>query len=286
MRTLLITMLLLISIAMYSQYESIFGDSVTTFNIIPHGICDAVTTEEIVFRNDTVINSKTYKYSETGLFFYNDTIFVSEDTVSGKIWLFNRDKAREYIIADFSLNKGEAFLLYSYNFNDSTSIKVDSVYNIDGRKHIRFENKYIETCVVSPVGLELIEGIGSNAGILYNSDHTISSLLLCLQKDDEKVYSFFDDKCFYESVGILDSKDAGVFVYPNPVIDFFNIIIDSGIEHEYCVTIYNSNGRLLIEDNNIGSTNNYDMLSFDSGIYYYTIKAGAKIIKSGKIIKE
>lgn len=66
------------------------------------------------------------------------------------------------------------------------------------------------------------------------------------------------------------SSNTALKVYPNPTKDFINIQLDESINR---ITLYNSNGSVITEQNNINNhLSSINMENFDSGIYILVIE--------------
>ena len=109
------------------NYQSLFGDTSTTWEIIPHGYCDFICSQTIIVSGDTTISANNYKII-SGL-----PGFVREDTGQGKAWFYDTNNNTEYLVMDLGLNLGDTFNIYDY-FNIANSFIVDSVYYESSKK--------------------------------------------------------------------------------------------------------------------------------------------------------
>lgn len=268
----------------YSQpYESIFGTSYTSWSIqiegVDHGDTDSLTT---VY--DTTFNNFNYKYVQNS-YFIGFSGFLREDTLLGKAWFYAPLTATEELIMDLSLNVGDTFYLNSYNIT-----VVDSIYYLNGKKHIQFDKiiyAYNDT-ITAFKPLTFIEGVGSNAGIIYQHGWGQQNYLLCASKDFSQIYvdSFFNGNCYVTWVGIDELNNKTNWkLYPNPFSEFAILKIDDVLYEESSIFIYDVYGRLVKEMNNI--TSNEIIINknnLQNGIYFFYLKRKHKIIASGKMI--
>ena len=100
--------------------------------------------------DDTIINNLTYKWFGKGT---TESGLIREDTISGKIWfkgvnpyLHLITDTVEKLVCDFSLDVNDSFHYYYHQpyglnkfFDGDIWLKVDSVFNFRGLKHIRFD---------------------------------------------------------------------------------------------------------------------------------------------------
>ena len=80
-------------------------------------------------------------------------------------------------------------------------------------------------------------------------------------------------------------------VYPNPVSDFLNIIVNLAVEDKFTIELSDMSGRLvltLLRDEALptgNSVKSFDISGLTSGMYIFRIKSGS-YSKSGKITKK
>ncbi|MFA6924528.1 MAG: T9SS type A sorting domain-containing protein [Bacteroidales bacterium] len=282
---LIVTINLLISINAFSQtYKSIYGKNFTEWNISVE-ICDGFATYSFTvcpdtICSDTIINTRKYKkivFADGGNIclasYYNKCLFINEDTLNGKLWLYDSYEEKEYLSMDLNLNVGDTFKMNPNTFTDSIAI-VDSVYYENSCKKIRFN--YVDW---PEQKLTFIEGIGPTFGVFFQaSGYSCSEpprLLLCVSKDGKYVYKNklqeATDTCFYFSVNVIEkSKNNIIEIKPNPVQKELNFTFHSLFDGS--IIIYNMLG--IIESKiNLKDITTYktDMTSFKSGIYFVRI---------------
>ncbi len=216
--TLLILLLVVFSFSGKCQnYQSICGQDSTIWTVLEE-IIDGAMTAKYQTKNgvDSILNGYTYKkvfnnYQTRGL--------LREDTVDGKAWYYSFFTQTENIFMDLSLQLNDTFMIYS-PWVSNIPIVVDSVYFINGLKHIRFDFNlfgYVRK-------FEFIEGLGTNAGIAYQGQtqgwNYISEYLLCKYTDSTKVYENIDynGMCYVQLVGINEYlNESSTVAFPNPV---------------------------------------------------------------------
>jgi hypothetical protein len=221
MRTLIIGLLILgSSNNLFAQnYESIFGNNSTQWNITIGNLWGTGTNQHTVI-GDTTINGYSYKvidgYSIGGFQGY-----LREDTLQGKAWYRNNQDTTESLIMDLELSIGDSmFVGGDWNPNPGNYL-VDSVYTFNNRKHIRFD---FELFFMSNTKFTLIEGITSNLGFRYQDNHYINNFnpeLLCSYKNG--IQEFGTGQCIISGLNEI-TEEENINVYPNPFSE--NVIID------------------------------------------------------------
>ncbi|HNQ13422.1 MAG TPA: hypothetical protein PKM16_09475 [Bacteroidia bacterium] len=198
-------------------YQSLFGQDSTQWFTLTEVIDAALTYRyHTIAGIDSTLNGNVYMkvfndFQTTGL--------IREDTVSGKTWYYSLASQSEKIIMDLTLQLGDTFLIHTL-WMDSIPVLVDSVFLINGIKHIRLDFPLLSFTTK----LEFIEGSGPNAGITYQGEthgwNYISDQLLCKYTDTTQVYANddFNGRCDVMLIGIPEvSKESKIKVYPNPV---------------------------------------------------------------------
>lgn len=263
-RMLFLMMNLLISVNLFGQpYESVFGINSTEWDIACWGF---TTYETFTFSVccDTTINARSYKkfilINDTGCLTPYRCYFLSEDTLNGKLWLYNSEDEKEYLSMDLNLNIGDTFKINpkAFHYNppsppetDSIAI-VDSVFFKNGRKMIRINiHNFLPA---NQEKLTFIEGVGPNFGVFYQAGRSVAIYdqprqLLCAKKDSVYVYknkinlSTWPDTCLYVQVGINEfNKNAQIEIFPNPVKEELNLIFPEPFEGY--IIVYNVLGSV------------------------------------------
>jgi len=83
-------------------------------------------------------------------------------------------------------------------------------------------------------------------------------------------------------VGIGNSRDVGIRIYPNPTNTF--LTIETGISGFYNINIKSLNGQIVYSRDVQGTNQIIDLSSFQKGIYFVTVRS-RDYVRTGKIIK-
>ncbi len=233
-----------------AQYNSLFGDNHTCWNIKTDQLAGPVL-DSLLYVSDTIISDNLYKkckyYRENNE--WESYIFIREDNDSGKSWYFVDDETTQYLIYDMSLELGDSFYLERVG-----DITVDSIYTTsDGSKCIRFD--YWFGSGLDRVKFTMMEGIGTNVGIVYHDAvamGNINPVLLCQEKDG--VYNYINnhpiyrENCNLNPLGINNNfeNDNKVLVFPNPTKGLFKIRCDVLRKAQ----VYNLSGEIIFTTNN------------------------------------
>lgn len=287
-------------------YKSLFskGDyttrwTTTWFNLNIAGIVEAYV------QKDTLVHGLVYKkVILTGLEDWG--YLFREDTVQGLVWTRSASMeippyggppgwapdTTDRLAFRFDLKEGDSFdisnvQMHKGTYPDSLNI-VDSVRIVDGRRHIYFRARVTPGISESPKykePLTLIEGVGSNMGILWkwSSDPLrgwrpgaipfIGAYLLCHYKDGQQT-SFrnkrYDGECFPDlhipESGPLVDKDLKVTLYPQPARDRVWIRGPEGMVI-HSIQIYSPMGQLIQHLKGV-DLKDFETKNLLSGLYY------------------
>jgi len=75
-------------------------------------------------------------------------------------------------------------------------------------------------------------------------------------------------------------------IYPNPTKGLLRIDLPALSEQEAMIRLYDSNGKLIIQQTAVEENNEINLSSYPSGIYIMSIQIGRNDRKEWKIIKE
>lgn len=280
-----------------AQYQSLFGSSQTSWNIIK-GNFWGTGTDSLTIGLDTIINSINYKkvlyYDLTGGSpqLQNITGYLREDSTLGKAWYFSNIDTTEQLIMDLNLNLGDTFYVAGVWNSYVGYHPVDSIWFQSGRKHIRIDNE------INPnIGgsnnekVTFIEGIGTNIGISYQDLNNVNNFpyLLCSYKDINAIYQnshpFFMGSCKYLSVGIDDNltSEKPINIYPNPTKNILNIVVPDA--QALKIDVYSIDGK-LIERKSITKNIIIDVSKYQSGLYFINATNSKGEVFRNKFVNE
>lgn len=277
----------------YSQnYQSIFGKDSTKW-YQTREIIDYVQSIIIQTGNDTLINTLPYTK-----IIVNDEIeysyyYLREDTIEGKVWIYDKEDALEYLIMDLSLNVSDTFRMSTVDiFQDSLAI-VNSITSENGRKIV--ELGYELSIDLHGSQLKFIEGVGPTAGLLYQlinfRDNTVSNnLLLCTYKDGSQDYFLdepYNNNCYFVGgSGIFGNSDKALgLIYPDPANN--EITIEFEENYSGNLMVLNILGQIM-SSLKIETTNKVvlDINDLAAGMYYIALSDSTDILKIGKFYKK
>lgn len=270
----------------FGQYQSLFGDSTTTWSIMENrsNLDDpqypiynlSIDHDTIDVNGDTIyfIIGTSTNIGYGSVFPPNEYFYAKEDVTQGKAWVKkNYIDTTWYKIFDLSLNIGDVIgSSFSYNLPQGP---VDSVYfDVQNRKHIRFNQN------ISYSGkYEFIEGVGSSFGLartmIYNPGR--KPTLVCQHKNGILNYGLkfqldltilpttiiFFDNCEF-TLNADELSESFFQLSPNPVNDVLKLTIPDG-EVLQGVKIYNALGQEVFLQNTAALLINVAQL--ESGFY-------------------
>lgn len=278
-------------------YQSIFatGDGDTRWLIIWNNLWGWVA-DTVFVEGDTVLNATDYKKISRQVF-TNAIPFalMREDVNTGKVWCWYNGDSVERLSFDFSLDAGDTFDIRNFidignpnysstNYPDSFNV-VDSIRFINGLKHIYFKGYYAHK---EPFAF--IEGVGSNAGVLWNQyGPTImyDQYLLCSYKNGQKT-SFINKRYNGSCIGPVNVKDIPytqyISIYPMPLPGNSTAFINNKSSTEIIkAEIISLDGKVLrtIKSSNVRSLELYNI---PAGYYLVKLYANDHIIVKPMVI--
>lgn len=242
------------------------------------------------YRNDTVINYKSYLKLFESIHFGGDTTtytylagFLRDEENHKKVYFLpGYYRGSEVLLYDFTVKKDFVFTSVQkivYNSDTTTSnffsakvLKTDSV-TTNGTKRLRiqfdaFTTNWIGDIPVSDT-IEWIEGIGSRPSLNYTQYS--GGELLCFKNNNETLYeNNYGYDCSYAGplVNIQTQVFGELSVYPNPVRNILNIQSEYPIHK---LVIYRSTGEKVYQYYPDAAFYQIDLKNWAAGIYIISI---------------
>lgn len=197
----------------HAQYASLFGHAQTSWIIFePDGFW-GYAKDSLVHVASILVDGDTLRQVDRfrGGALIN-TMYIKEDTAAGKAWVCDVTNQNCQLFFDLSLEVGDAFAVPVPNKPNSV---VDSVYYLDGKKHIRFE----EQAYGANRSFEMVESVGTNTGLYSTLWYMLSGqALVCQHKENQPVFENPDFLAYAcgESLSLTENLLPGLSVYPNP----------------------------------------------------------------------
>lgn len=280
-KQLLITLTLLISTAIYSQYKKTLYDNSTWYE---YYYFESAWNEQYKVSGDTIFNDTIYKIiSQTieNISEYKYNYYFREDSISRKIYQYYNGDNKEILSYDYGLNIGDTFWMptqyWGYDFLILDSIKYKlTTYLSTIDKHVDMEMPNNRVFYLSDpdyhVKYTWIEGIGSIKGLCNEwgyDDHNV----LC-HFDSSGIMDLhlnIDSTCtgpVYDNIQTFKKQEA--IVYPNPT----NGLININTEFINQVEIFNNYGQKIHQS----LDSKIDIRHFTSGIYFIKIRKNNEIL--------
>ena len=288
----------------HAQYQSFFGDSITTYNLAgacvnydPFALGGSFMYYPTVNRADTVrIDDKLY-YRSDYEFGWNNYSCVREDTTTGQLFYYytHNGYSAEICMCDMSLSVGDTFRV-SFEPWEARAIVADSISYMNGKKVIYFHrigNAEIYYCdcyaMEYEVPIMFIEGIGPTYGPLGADVWSLSGcVLLCMYKDGEFVFALDEDNLGCEQAALVkveENQNWEWTIFPNPCHRYLNIRFDETAQSDGLLYVTNMAGCVVFSKKMHNREMRIDVRNWAAGIYTVTCKtSGTKISK--KIIKK
>ncbi|MPM83593.1 hypothetical protein SDC9_130659 [bioreactor metagenome] len=249
---------------------------------------NTATTNFVKFTTDTMPGSVQYKKvlsaSDSAHLAWTLAGLIREDA-TGKVYYRNVQDTSEWLLYDFGAQVGDTVPV---NISATVHVdmlvdSIDSVYIYNRfRKRILFENCYESW----------IEGIGSTCGMLESGHSNLvgaQDFLLCFYKNDTLLYSDSQFSfCYYNNVGLPETEETKVRLYPNPVSGTSVLSIENKFAMEHAIVeIYSIAGeKLRVMNINPDGKMIIDGSAFASGIYIYRLIIPDAEIVAGKFVVE
>lgn len=266
-RFIILTYLILFSLSsknVMAQYESMFGAETIKWDILL-GACDHWCSTSYTTMGDTVINAQSYRVISDSAGF--NPFFLREDTTQGKVWSYESDLNSEHLLIDLTLSVGDSFPIFNDMTNQTEYYSVDTVFYVNGRKHVSLNN-FGNLCSHISHPVIFTEGVGTSTGLSYHNGYYKAQIILCYTKNDT-VSRFYDDNYIYPGYFYIDSCDYCVSsvhqlsntvaykIYPNPATNHLTVALEKP-EELVAIEIYNLFGQLIeISQQNRLNISNY-----------------------------
>ena len=281
-----IVLLSLVPIFLYSQNYFPMPESDVIWSQSHSGIyCNnqlhLCSEYQYTFGGDTIIGSNTYKIINRSGYLYDENLIPTyffeyaggfrQNIENKKVFFVEINNDQEELLYDFDLNPGDT-LPHAYNNQHDYAIvsSIDSVL-IGNQYRKRFNLEYTVTGAT-----EIIEGIGSNAGLLEP----------LFQFEDNYRLECFNlyDSIYYPTYGFLCDlisgfKELGISnnsleIIPNPVSGTSIIKISGNNENHALIEIINVEGQTI---NRIPSLNKTSIAitrnELTPGFYFCILKS-------------
>ncbi len=270
---------------LHAQYKSIFGEHTTEWVFEWHNL-DFGGQDTVYVQKDTIVNDVFWRkiLVRNNSFIYKGGL-LREDTILGKVWYkglyFLNDEldTTEFLLFDFALEESNIFdvsnMWTGYQGTTTVENTVDTVYYIDGLKHIQFAGNYDSEHPSEPY--LFIEGIGGNLGVLWKqySGGLQAQYLLCSYKDGIKT-SYSNIRHMGECEILIMSKyiefntPNELTIYPNPCNDFATIQLKSALPlYDINISIFDLTGKIIYKTH---SGPYLDLSSISPGLYCILIE--------------
>lgn len=246
------------------QYKSCLDSSVIKWSFLDYHIVDAgAVSTELIASGDTLINGYIYKrmYIDTFDYFqaeetninwqnytpylYNqwEDFFIRESEDASKLYIFDSNENKEYLISDLNLQKGDVFQVVTIG-DGLIETTVDSIYYKEDLKHILLK---LNEDPYNYYRITFIEGVGPDIWYIY--PYYDAGHLNCFKNKSifykEGIISYFGSSC------PCGAWLSGAGVKTTSVVDNYDITVTTDairiiprIERSVQIFMYDIAGRL------------------------------------------
>lgn len=247
---------------------------------------DAAFEYDFTITGTVSFNNIDYYSFEAESFFTNETFYLREDTLQGKLWAYDAATGREWLTVDMGMEIGDTMILAPryIHYYDTIAVADSIFYDDQGLKHILF-NISCYNSAVSPTDhrLEFIEGVGSNFGLGYQVEtnfpivYQYQEILICAFHNQEIVYSLtspsvIDCHLWVDNIEKLSKEN--VKLWPNPCKNGVYVSIYSEVKREFSVLIRDVTGKVVMNHSGVvsGNATFIPLHGISSGVYFAEFK--------------
>ncbi|MEX2485404.1 MAG: T9SS type A sorting domain-containing protein [Brumimicrobium sp.] len=83
-----------------------------------------------------------------------------------------------------------------------------------------------------------------------------------------------------------ESDDISLSIFPNPTKDVLKLTFDKTDISEYKYELYNSQGKLIKQEDINANQVNIPMQNLDAATYFLKVKSSSQIVKSFRVVKQ
>lgn len=192
-------------------------------------------------------------------------VFLRENIDEKKLYIFDNNQNKEFVLCDFNLNIGDTIDNYYGHQAEDVSVTITNITLNNNNRKVFFTNQ----------GISYTEGVGK-------SDNNLTPYINTIDGFTETVFCHGNDNNQNNCAEVLSTKNnqlSSVKIYPNPLEDFLTI---KNIENS-TVKIFSTTGALL-KYTKPQNDLKIDVSSFKSGIYILEI-SNSKGKKRNKLLK-
>ena len=306
-----------------ASYQSFFGKNKTEFHMVYPVTCYTLpktepteekpikigccNTDNWVFRPENAKEFHGVRYmKECAPCFTTYEAYLREDTVLGRLYRYYPRLDTEVLFCDMSLRQGDTFWLpflrvpVTWDYQDAIEylywemgkpMVADTVFYLNGRKHIRFAYLDVEESFFlkghlgvaehNHIPLAFIEGIGPTYGVgnIYEN----LPILLCVHKDDTLAFMMNEATgCWLTEAAVPESETkASLSLSPNPAQDF--LIVRNHREDDLGGTLLLTDvlGNVLLRKTMNEAEALLDLQAYSKGSYFirYLSPKGTRTLK-------
>ncbi len=260
-----------------AQYQSLFGQNSTEW-VFEWSNLDVADQDTFFVFGDTVLNGLAYKMITVSNFgSVADIGLLREDTTQGKVWYRAMGTAYPYVdtfeqlLLDFSLNHGDTFPVRALSWGQPDTFGiVDSIYyDNQGRKCLVFVSMPQHVLIGANEFFRMIEGIGSNYGVMFrhlSTNYLLGQYLLCYHRDGVQTYlnNFYNTCLVHDGSPTIKTEAPNIQLFPNPIQDFLYIENPTAIDITQ-IKVYNNLGQKVME---LPFSATLDFSQLPKGIYF------------------
>lgn len=201
-----------------------------------------------------------------------DNMILRENEQNGDLIRFNFDKLKDETYIKYSAALCSRIWLKDRE-GDSLMVKILDRYQVDSTLHVITDKMIVNECSNEEIPFELIQNIGTNAGLAFDIEEgEVRSRLICHNGKEDVIYT--DDELGGMCLSLSDLNiaitDLNIKTYPNPAKSNLTVILN--FDGEKKIELCAFNGEKLLSQ--ITDANETEILlprNMNSSLYFLKI---------------
>lgn len=256
--------------------------------------------EKIYYKNDTVINSQTFKVLKHSMALWSDCFDNNTNSLTlikqngDTVFFRNALTLHQWqILYNFAALPGQSWI----NTLTSGSSSLSYTVLVDGVGTIQSNGTNLKQLAVKYNGVPSMihERLGSNQFLFNfyysNCDGYYFRQRLCYKDNAFSQLQFTNLSCDYNTLSLNENEknNYNLNLFPNPATDFLNISFTSAKNTNFKIKIVDRIGKILLTDeleNSNKKTHLLNIKPLEQGIYFLQFWEEEKLVMTEKIVKD
>lgn len=221
---------------------------------------DCETSKELTLETPATIEFEDNVYTMV------NSIYLREDEDNNRVVRYENSRTNAYL--DYNLDLCNEFRLVDFE-GDFMIIQIIETYEKEGRTYM-VTDKVISNSCGEEIPFVIIEGIGTNGGLLFDIENEkVISRLLCHQNADDYIYVDEDlsDWCGPSATSSHANASNQVYLSPNPTNQY--VTLNSGTKGKINYSLVNIAGASQGINGSFSEQVKIEVAHLPAGIYQF-----------------